>query len=241
MRHSLFQRKSAPAPQEAATDMQENAALESRLVTPLFDGQAVYGGLHWYQTHYRRAMQLALVLSCVLCLSVVVIGILIWTRPTPVFFAATPDLRLAPMVPLDKPVLTQQGLLNWATETVTNAVSLDFLEWRKKLTAAREHFSEGAYKSFLESLQSSGILSMIQEKRLSASAVVTQAPVIVASGMLDGKASWKIEFPIIISYESSQGVESTQKLLAVVLVRRASTVRSPRGVVVEQVVLKRDA
>ena len=191
--------------------------------------------------YYRRAMQLALVLSIVLCLSVVVIGILIWTRPTPVFFAATRDLRLAQMVPLDKPVLTQQGLLNWATETVTNAVSLDFLEWRKKLTAAREHFSEGAYKSFLESLQSSGILSMIQEKRLSASAVVTQAPVIVASGMLDGKASWKIEFPIIISYESSQGVESTQKLLAVVLVRRASTVRSPRGVVVEQVVLKRDA
>ena len=41
--------------------------------------------------------------------------------------------------------------------------------------------------------------------------------------------------------ESSQGVESTQKLLATVLVRRASTAKTPRGVVIQQVVLKRDA
>ena len=42
-------------------------------------------------------------------------------------------------------------------------------------------------------------------------------------------------------YESSQGVESTQKLLATVLVCRASTAKTPRGVVIQQVVLKRDA
>ena len=66
-------------------------------------------------------------------------------------------------------------------------------------------------------------------------------PVIVASGQIDGRASWKVEFPLLISYESSQGVENTQKLLATVLVRRASTVATPRGVVIEQIILKRDA
>ena len=81
---------------------------------------------------------------------------------------------------------------------------------------------------------------MIQEKRLSVSAVVTRAPVIIASGLIEGRATWKVEFPIVISYESSQGVESTQKLMATVLVRRAATVTTPRGVVIQQVVLKRD-
>ena len=81
---------------------------------------------------------------------------------------------------------------------------------------------------------------MIQEKRLSVSAVVTKAPVIIASGLIEGRATWKVEFPIVISYESSQGVESTQKLMATVLVRRAATVTTPRGVVIQQVVLKRD-
>ena len=151
------------------------------------------------------------------------------------------DLRLAPLIPLDRPVLTQQGLLNWVSETITSSMSLDFLEWRKKLDNMRDNFDDAAYKSFLDSLQSSGILEMIKEKRLSASAIVTEAPVIIASGVVSGIATWRIEFPIIVSYESSQGVESTQHLLATVLVRRASTAKTPRGVVIQQVVLKRES
>lgn len=120
-------------------------------------------------------------------------------------------------------------------------MSLDFLEWRKKLDNMRDNFDDAAYKSFLDSLQSSGILEMIKEKRLSASAIVTEAPVIIASGVVSGIATWRIEFPIIVSYESSQGVESTQHLLATVLVRRASTAKTPRGVVIQQVVLKRES
>ena len=82
---------------------------------------------------------------------------------------------------------------------------------------------------------------MIQEKRLSASSVATGAPVIIASGLVSGKATWRIEFPLIVSYESSQGVESTQRLIATVLVCRASTATTPRGVVIQQVVLKRES
>lgn len=46
---------------------------------------------------------------------------------------------------------------------------------------------------------------------------------------------------LIVSYESSQGVESTQRLIATVLVCRASTATTPRGVVIQQVVLKRES
>ena len=158
-----------------------------------------------------------------------------------IIFAATPDLRLAPLVPLDQPLLTQSGLLTWVSDTITGAMSLNFLEWREKLEAVRPNFDDDTFKSFLSSLESSGILNMIQEKRLSASSVATGAPVIIASGLVSGKATWRIEFPLIVSYESSQGVESTQRLIATVLVCRASTATTPRGVVIQQVVLKRES
>lgn len=206
---------------------------------PVYNAETVIGGLGWYRSQYQRVMKLALGLLLVLIACVALIALLIAKQPTPRYFAATPDLRLAPLIPLDKPVLTQQGLLNWVTETISNAVSLDFLEWREKLSRTREHFEEAAYKSFLASLQSSGILDMIRDKRLSASAVVTRAPVISASGLVGGIMTWKVEFPLILSYESSQGVESTQRLMATVLVARAATVSTPRGVVIQQVVLKR--
>lgn len=186
-------------------------------------------------------MKLALILGAGLIASVAIIALLILTRPTPQFFAATPDLRLAPLEPLSQPLLTEQGLLNWATETVTQAVSIDFVEWREKLSRSREHFDEGAFKSFLDSLQKSGVLDLVRDKRLNVSASISRAPVITASGIVDGRATWRIEFPLVVSYESSQGVENTQKLLASVLVRRANTAKTPRGVVIQQVVLKRDS
>lgn len=232
-----------PLPKLASSSGEAHVEAESpeRVSPPdTYDAETIFGGLGWYRTQYYRLMKLSLILGSGLCLSLAFSGWLFFSRPEPRFFAATPDLRLAPLVPLDKPVLTQQGLLNWATETICNAVSLDFLEWREKLTRTRENFSESAFQSFLDALKSSGILDMIKDKRLSASAVVTRAPVIIASGLIDGKASWRVEFPIILSYESSKGVEATQKLMATVLIRRAATVTTPRGVVVEQVVLKRD-
>lgn len=205
------------------------------------DAATVIGGLAWYRNQFRNAIKLVLWMGAALCISLGITGYLILDQPKPKYFAATPDLRLAPLIPLDEPVLTQQGLLNWVTDTITGAMSLDFLEWRKKLDRMRENFDNDAYKSFIDSLKTSGVLEMIREKRLSASAIVTKAPVIIASGVVSGIATWRIEFPLIVSYESSQGVESTQRLLATVLVRRASTAKSPRGVVIQQVVLKRDS
>ena len=228
--------KDAPESQEQAQSMKEIHAS-----SPAPDAAAVIGGLNWYRTQFRRAMKPALARTVALCASLGVAAILLLNQPKPQYFAATPDLRLAPMVPLDQPLLTQNGLLTWVSDTITGAMSLNFLEWREKLESIRPHFDDAAYKSFLASLQSSGVLDMIRDKRLSASAVATRAPVIIASGLVGGKATWKVEFPLIVSYESSQGVESTQKLLATVLVCRASTAKTPRGVVIQQVVLKRDA
>ena len=234
---SIFKkRKDVPKPQEPEQGMN---AIHAESPAP--DAATVIGGLDWYRTQFRRSMKLSLCLVAALCLSLAVSALLLLNQPKPQYFAATPDLRLAPMIPLDQPLLTQEGLLTWVSDTITGAMSLNFLEWREKLESIRPHFDDAAYKSFLASLQSSGILDMIRDKRLSASAVATRAPVIIASGLVGGKATWKVEFPLIVSYESSQGVENTQKLLATVLVCRASTAKTPRGVVIQQVVLKRDA
>ena len=224
-----------------APESQAQSMTETHVSSPAPDAAAVIGGLDWYRAQFHRAMKLTLALTVALCVSLGVAAILLLNQPKPQYFAATPDLRLAPMIPLDHPLLTQEGLLTWASNAITGAMSLNFLEWREKLESLRPHFDDAAYKSFLASLQSSGVLDMIRDKRLSASAVATRAPVIIASGLVGGKATWKVEFPLIVSYESSQGVESTQKLLATVLVCRASTAKTPRGVVIQQVVLKRDA
>lgn len=247
---AFFQKKKSaplPVPETGSSPEEFHASPtstrqgEQQETTPAYNAEVVYGGLHWYKQQYHSALKLVLIMGVSVCICLCFIGLLLFNKPAPKYFAATSDLRLAPIIPLDQPVLTQQGLLNWVSETIANAVSLDFLEWRDQLSKAREHFDEEAYKSFLSSLTNSGVLSMIRDKRLSVSAVITRAPVIIASGVIGGKMTWRVEFPLVVSYESSQGVESSQKLLATVLIRRASTLTTPRGVVIQQIVLKRDA
>ena len=64
-----------------------------------YSAENVLGGLGWYRSQYQRAMKLALVLVLALCVSAAVNVLLIVKQPTPRYFAATPDLRLAPLFP----------------------------------------------------------------------------------------------------------------------------------------------
>ena len=169
MNMSLFKKKrNVPLP-EPRTETPSKEMTEVHASPPAPDAAAVIGGLDWYRAQFRRAMKLALALTVALCASLGVAAILLLNQPKPQYFAATPDLRLAPMIPLDQPLLTQEGLLTWASNAITGAMSLNFLEWREKLESLRPHFDDAAYKSFLASLQSSGVLDMIREKRLSSS------------------------------------------------------------------------
>ena len=120
----------------------------SHASSPAPDAAAVIGGLDWYRTQFHRAMKMVLALTVALCASLGVATILLLNQPKPQYFAATPDLRLAPMVPLDQPLLTQEGLLTWAANAITGAMSLNFLEWREKLESIRPHFEDEAFKSF---------------------------------------------------------------------------------------------
>lgn len=197
------------------------------------------GGIAWYEKNYYLAMKVCFALAFSLIGAIAFSAFLYITRPTPVYYAATPDLRIAKLTPLDKPVLTEQGLLNWTVEVVTSSISLDFVHWREKLQSMHPNFSNDAFTSFTQSMTDAGILKLIQEKRLNLSSVVTQAPVITKSGIINGIMSWQIQFPLLLSYESSKGVELTQNLVAEVIISRASTVTTPKGVVIKQLILKR--
>jgi intracellular multiplication protein IcmL len=144
------------------------------------------------------------------------------------------------MPPLSEPAISDQALLNWTSQAVTSALSLDFLHWRQKLMETRKNFDSKGFESFVRSLEAEGHLKKIQSERLVLSCVTAEAPVIISSAIVNGKMSWKLEMPVIISYQSSTGVNATQRLLAELLLERTETYRNPRGVVIKQLVLSKN-
>lgn len=192
----------------------------------------------WYRDKFRQVVTICMVLVGILGVSFITNVVLAVSRPEPVYFAVSDDLRIKQLTPLDQPSIGQSALFNWTTRTITETFSLDFVHWREQLMNVKPEYTEDCFRQLISSLKNAGNLQMIKDRRLVLSSVVKRAPVVTAKGVVDGHMVWKMEFPISFSYESSERVVASQDLLCTVMVRRVSTLDHPRGVRMAQIVLK---
>lgn len=199
--------------------------------------KGVLQNIGWYKRQYQR-MTTMFGMACLVAMMSIACNVAQFVmKPSPKYFAQTPDLRITELRPLDEPYVTQEGLVNWTAETVSRTFSLDFLKLKDTLMSVREAYTDAAFEELVGNLKSNGTIDMIKEKRLSASVTLEKAPVISNSGVVAGVFTWKLEFPIIITYEGSAGAANAQHLVATVLVQRADTIQHPRGIVIKQLLM----
>lgn len=194
--------------------------------------------MNWMRFAMKRYLVIILSLIGVVAALTLFLVVMILTRPAPQYFASTNDLRFVRLAPLSEPTITDTGLNNWISDTITRSLSLDFAHWQTTLGDLRPDFSNDSFDAFIVNLKSSGLLEKVVKQRLVLSAVPESAPIIVNQGMLGGVYSWLIKFPIKVSYEGSSGVLGTQVFKATVTVQRADLAKHPRGVVIQQIILE---
>jgi intracellular multiplication protein IcmL len=193
----------------------------------------------WFRDQYKKMTMLCTALAILSALSITLSIVQYIFKPTPQYFAQTPDLRITEMKPLSEPYITQEGITEWALGRVKKTLSLGFTDWRVKLSEVQPDFFEKAFSDFVMSMKDQGTLDLIESKRLVMNTSAKTSPVVSAKGLTeDGAMSWKIEFPITISYESSQGIFLNQALDVAVLVERVSVLDNQKGVKIRQLILK---
>ena len=192
----------------------------------------------WYYEQYKRSVAIVFGLLFVTGLSLCLNVTQFIFQPSPKYFGLSEDLRVIELTPTDEPNITQEKLINWVSETVCRTFTLDFLNYRQTLMDVRSNYHKGAYKSILRSLGESGNLQMIKVKRLVSRATLSGTPVITKEGVVKGHMMWKLELPMLISYESSNGIEATQSIVGSVIARREDERQVPRGLLIYQLVLK---
>jgi intracellular multiplication protein IcmL len=242
----LFNRKKKSTPQESEQNQPEQSAsgLDTEEAQSSQAAQSAQGaGLvvesrDWYRDRFRQVATICMVLVLLLIVSLAANAIQVISSPRPQYFAVTDDLRIKKLQPLDEPAISQSGLFNWTTRTVTETFSLDFVHWRKQLMDVKPHFTDEAFGELINSLKNSGNLKMIKERKLVLSATVRRSPVVKAKGVVDGRMTWKLEFPVTFTFESSERAVASQNLVCNVMVQRVSTVNHPRGIKIVQLVMK---
>lgn len=187
---------------------------------------------NFYRDSYRRVLVALLFLIIINLVMAGTLYYLLSHRPTPQYFATTSDGKLIRLYPLSAPVVSTAELLQWATVAATSANTFNFANYRKELQEASRFFTPSGWKEYQKELKGSRNLETVLAKKLTVSAVATGAPIILDQGVVLGKYKWKIQLPILITYESSS-TKISQPLVVNMLVTRVSTLDTPQGVAID--------
>lgn len=179
---------------------------------------------------------LATLLVCVLSVGLNIFQFA--SRPLPVYFAVTPDMKLTKMVSLAQPYITDNTLKGWLVRAVNDTMAIDFRNYERVLLDAKKFFTKDAHTSLINSMQSSNIIKVVTERRLICTPIISKAPIVLEQGVLRGVYMWKLEMELDLSYEGSKGVELTQHLVAEIIVQRTSTLENEQGINIRQIVFR---
>ena len=79
-------------------------------------------------------------------------------------------------------------------------------------------------------------MNAVIAKKLVVSSTATGAPVVLQQGLLNGVYAWRVQMPMVVTYQSASQV-AQQNVMVTMLVTRISTLNSARGVGITQFVV----
>ena len=184
----------------------------------------------------RASQKACLAVSCLSLVLGLGCAALLLARPAPVYFGMSEDMKLLPMVPLDRPVMGDAAVKAWVAESVTLAMNLDYLNFASQLNQARGRFTRAAFAKFAASLDKEGHLPLLRQQRALMHSVVQGTPLLVRSGLVRGRLVQEFELPLLVSYETSKGRISSNQVAVVCQVQRVPVADYPRGLAISSLV-----
>lgn len=190
----------------------------------------------FYRDNYRKVVA-ALLLSFIIVL--ILAGSLFYivtNPPAPRYFATSNDGRIVPLIPFDRPNLTNATILEWANTAATATYSYNFVNYRQALQQAADYFTTEGRQMFFNAVKSSNNLQAVIAKKLIVSAVATGVPVVLEQGVMLGRYTWKVQIPMLITFQSASQF-SQQSVTVTMLIVRVSPLVSPRGIGIAQFIV----
>lgn len=185
-----------------------------------------------YRRHWRRLM--VLIGSAFVWLALyMVIGLV---QSTPKYYASTTTGDVLPLDALSSPVVTTEYIQQWAEMVARKAYNLDFLNFNQSLSQVRPYFSDDGWVAFQDALTKAGLLSKIQQEKLTLSAVANGPVVILKRYVTAGRYSWDVQLPLLVTYNSSS-MQAKQQLYIAMTIRRVPELATPQGIAVTAFIL----
>lgn len=154
------------------------------------------------------------------------------------YFTVDPNGNINEVLALERPIQSSEELLNWATTSITRAFTMSFSNYRQQMAESRLTFTTEGWEGFQRALKQTGVIDTIIENKLVSSVVPEGAPVVVSQGVAGtGAYAWRIEVPLIVTYESASGRQSTRFMVEAIIMRRAES-EHPSGLGIDKIIAR---
>lgn len=190
----------------------------------------------FYKDSQRKVLMALLIAILVNLVMASMLVYIITHPPAPKYFATSINGRITPLFALNEPNQSDSAVLQWANQAAIAAFTYNFVNYRDELQASSGFFTADGWDQFLTALQQSNNLDAVKAKKLIVSAVATRAPIILQKGILNGNFSWRVQMPLLVTYQSASEF-TQQNNVVTLLITRVSTLNSPRGIGISQFVV----
>ena len=194
---------------------------------------------NFYRDSYRKVLAGLLLSLFVIIGLVITVAYLVISKPTPKYFASTNSGRIIPLIPLNQPNLSDAEIIQWASRAVISVYSYNYVNFRSAFQGNRGYFTQAGWRGFLAALEASKAIKTVQDNKLMVSAVLSGAPVISNQYEYQGRYSWVLQMPVLVTYQGSD--TSNQSFIVRLKVQRVSTLDNIYGVGISEFVVQRSS
>lgn len=181
----------------------------------------------------KYLQNLVSILTIVILGAVAVIFYLEATKPSQTYLVQNHNGNTTQMINLSEPNVSTDTLLRWVSLAITSAYTIDFVDYKQNLDSLKPYFTKSGYKNFL--LAANSRIDDIVKQKLISTAVITGTPVLLGEGTISGFYSWRIQLPLLLSYQGASEKSTKQNLAVNVLVMRVPTKEANTGIGIAQI------
>ncbi|MEA1938865.1 MAG: type IVB secretion system apparatus protein IcmL/DotI [Pseudomonadota bacterium] len=192
----------------------------------------------FYRDSYTILLKVAVLEAIIIIAMVLTLMLAVaMTSPEDRYFATSADGSMIRLVPLEQPNLSDATVLSWASRAAEETMSFGFSNYQRELQESSAFFTDSGWRGFQQALRTARTIDKMKAYSQLLTATVTGAPVLLDKRRIGDAFVWRVQFPLLITYQSFNTREEQQQLV-ILVIRRRSTLENPMGIGIHQWVAK---
>lgn len=157
-------------------------------------------------------------------------------RPEPPFWFTDNHGNLVAGTPLNRPVMSDADLMDFAVRSVLTVYNFDYVHYRETLSReATPNFTADGWTGLDAAIEATGSRKEVEARAMSVSAIALAGPSIKKWSEIGDHLAWAVQFPIRVTYANTNESRVVD-LVVTATVLRVPTAFYPKGVAIDSFV-----